>query len=64
MAMIYSLVRTYAVTAHVAEVVALLREEQVEDYFAGAGIIRRLGVAELSVDILDSLLLGVRLVLL
>ena len=54
----------YAVTAHVAEVVALLREEQVEDYFTGAGIIRRLGVAELSVDILDSLLLGVRLVLL
>ena len=47
------------VAAYLTEIVALLGEEQVVDYLAGAGIVRRLGVTQLSVDILDSLLFGV-----
>ena len=48
-----------AVTAHFAEVVTLLREEKVDDHLARACVIRRLGVAQLPVDVLDSLLLRV-----
>ena len=50
----------YAVAAYLAEVVALLAEEEVGYDFAGRRVIRWLGVAQLSVDILDSLLFGVR----
>ena len=52
------------VTTHFAEVITLLREEKVSDDFAGARIVRRLRVAQLSVDILDCLLLGVGCILL
>ena len=47
------------VTAYLAEVVTLFREEKVGDYLAGRRVIWRLGVAQLPVYILDSLLLGV-----
>ena len=46
-----------AVTAYVAQVVALLAEEEVGDNLAGAILIRRLGVAQLSVDVGDCLFL-------
>ncbi|GFI51949.1 hypothetical protein IMSAGC021_00245 [Muribaculaceae bacterium] len=47
------------VAAYFAEVIALFREEKVGDDFARACIVRRLGVAELSVNVLDSFFLGV-----
>ncbi len=49
----------YAVAAHIAEVISLFGEEKVSDGLAGAGVVRRLGVTQNSVYILDSLLLGV-----
>ena len=47
------------VAADVAQVVTLLGEEEVCDYLACGSVVGSLGVAELAVDILDSLLLGV-----
>ena len=53
-----------AVAAHIAEVVTLVREEQVEDHLTGAGIIGRLCITQLTVDIVDGLVLRVGGVLL
>ena len=47
------------VAAYIAEVVALVREEEVLNHFAGRGIIGRLCVAELTIDINDGFLLRV-----
>ena len=49
-----------AVTAYLAKVITLLREEKVGDDLACRCVVRRLGVAQLSVDVLDSLFLSVR----
>ena len=48
-----------AVTAHVAQVVTLVREEQLLDDVACRSLIGRLRSAQLPVNIYDSLLLGV-----
>ena len=48
-----------AVAAHFAQVITLFGEEEVGDNLAGACIVRRLGVAQLSVDVLDGLLFRV-----
>ncbi len=48
-----------AVTAHVAQVVTLVGEEQLLDHVARRSLIGRLGSAQLPVDINDSFLLGV-----
>ena len=45
-----------AETAHLAQVIALLAEEQVGDHLTGAIVIGRLGVAQLAVDEVDRLL--------
>ncbi len=45
------------VAAHLAEVIALLGEEQIGDHLACRGVVRRLRVAKLPVYVLDSLLL-------
>ena len=50
------------VATHFAEVVALLGEEEVGDNLAGAGIVWRLGVAQLFIDIIDGFVLDVGLV--
>ena len=47
------------VTAHLAEVVAFLGEEEVCDDLARAGVVRWIGVAQLPVDVLDGLFLRV-----
>ena len=44
-----------AVAAYISKVIALLREEEVGNDFARRSIVWRVGVAQLSVDILDSL---------
>ena len=44
-----------SVTSHLAEVVTLLREEEVLDHLTCRLLIRRLGVAKLAIDILHSL---------
>ena len=54
----------YAVASHLSEVVALLAEEQVGDDFAGTCLIRRLRVAQRTVDELHCLLFGVGRILL
>ena len=48
-----------AVTAYITQIVALVGEEQVLDGFAGTGIIGRIGIAQLAIDVEHSLLLGV-----
>ena len=48
-----------AEAAHIAQVVALLGEEEVGDNLARRSVIWRLGVTQLPVDVLDGLLLGV-----
>ncbi len=48
-----------AETAHIAQVITLLAEEKVVDHLAGAGVIRRLGVAQLPVYVVDCLFLRV-----
>ena len=53
-----------AETTHITKVVTLVGEEQVGDNFTGTCIIRWLGVAQLTIDICDSLLLRVARVLL
>ena len=52
------------VAANIAEVITFLRKEEICDDFTGRCIVRRLRVAQLTVDILNSLLFGVRLVFL
>ena len=51
-----------AVAADFAKVVALLAEEEVLDNLAGACVVWRIGVAELLIDVVDSLGLAVGLV--
>ncbi len=48
-----------AIAAYLAEIIALLGEEEVGDDFARRSVVWRLGVAELPVYILDGLLFGV-----
>ncbi len=52
-----------AVTSHFAQVVALLGEEEVLYDLACGSVIRRLGVAQLTIDVLHRLAFGVRGVL-
>ncbi len=52
------------VTAHFTEVVTLVGEEEVLYHFACRSFIRRLGVAQLTVDVNHGFLLGVRGILL
>ena len=53
-----------AVAAHVAQVITLLAEEEVEYDLLGAGIVNRVSVAQLLVDVADGFLLTVRGILL
>ena len=48
-----------AETSHVAQVITLLAEEQVVDDLASASVIGWLGVAQLSIDVVDGLFLAV-----
>ena len=48
-----------AVTAHITQIVTLVREEQVLNHLACAGIIGRIGIAQLAIDVEHSLLLRV-----
>jgi hypothetical protein len=52
------------IASYLAEVIALIAEEEVLDNFASRSIISRLSIAELAIDVDDSLLLGVGWVLL
>ena len=49
-----------AVTAHVAQVVALVGEEEVLDDLSCRSVVGRVGIAQLTVDVEHGLLLGVR----
>ena len=46
-----------AVAAYIAKVITLLREEEVENYLAGTYLVGGFGIAELTIDVLDSLFL-------
>ena len=48
------------IAAHLAQVVTLVREEQILEYFLGTGIIGRVSITQLAIDVEHGLLLRVR----
>ena len=48
-----------AETAHIAQIIAFLTEKEVDNHLACAGIVGRLGVSELAVDVVDGFALAV-----